>query len=177
MIRRAVAIAFVLAVGAVFAAPASATKGDTVKFQETYAIPDDLADVEDLGELNHGCFGGLYTLVDGTFKKKVTTTFFPTEEAWNQEEPGATMTVIGKNSYNGLWDVDVDSAARFELQDNNINYEFRFGIANPDEPESGSFSWKGSFVERSTGEVAEWWNFNVTFDATGETGTTDGTCS
>ncbi len=176
MTRYAVAIAFMLMVGAVFAAPASATTGDTVKFQQRYSIPDDLAEVEDLGELNIPCSGGNYTLVDGTFKKKVTATFVPNEEAWNQGEAGATMTVVGRNTYNGLWDVD-NTDARYELRDSTLRYEFTVGANPDDEPESFRFRWAGRFVERDTGDIVEWFNFDVTFDDAGEAAIIEGTCS
>lgn len=174
--KRALAIALTLLMGVLLAAPASAKQGDEMKFQQTYSIPDDVGEVEDLGELNHGCSGGLYTLVDGTFKKKVATTFLPSEEAWNEGAEGATMTVAGLNRYSGLWDVDADQDARFELRDNNIHYEFTFGAEDPEEPESGNVHWRGMFIDSDTGEIAEWWNFHVTFDDSGETGVAEGTC-
>lgn len=174
MRRRLFVLALTLLVGVALAVPASAKTGDVTKLKETYSIPEDLAEVEDPGELNHGCSGGLYTLVDGTFKKKTTTIFHPSEQAWNEGADGATMTLIGTYGFRGLWDVDGDPGARFELRANNPRFEFTFDI-------DGSFwmhwQWKGRFIDSETGAVAEWWDFDVTGNDDGVSGVSDGTCA
>ena len=170
--RRTSILGLVLLLVVIIAVPASAKQGDVTKTNETYSIPQDLGLIDDLGELNHGC-GGLYTLVDGTFKKKATTTYFPSEEAWLAGETGATMTNSGTNKYVGLWDNDEQLGALFNLDDDNIRYTFASGT---DGSEWGSLKWSGSFTNVVTGEVTAWWNFDVSWENGVEVGIVEGTC-
>jgi hypothetical protein len=155
------------------AAPISAKQGDVVKFKETYSIPEDLADVGDLGQLNIACSGGHYTLVDGMFKQKVTTIFYPSEAAWLAGEAGATMTWSGMNTYTGLWNVDTDPEARFKLRDNNPHFEFTFGT---DGSETTLGRWSGRFIDTDSGTVVDWWEWNGSVVDGVLIGTWDGTC-
>lgn len=158
MKRLPVLVLVLLVVGGI-AAPTSAKKVDEVKFNAVYSVPKDLGAIEDLGELNIGCAGGEYTLVDGKFKKTTTTVFYPSEEAWEAGETGATVTVSGVNRYKGLWDVSADLEARFDLESDDLRYEFTFGT---DGSESAHFERSGQFIDPDSGAVVEWWDINWT---------------
>lgn len=171
--RRLSILSLILLVVVTIAVPASAKPGDVTRTNVRYSIPEDLDLIDDLGELNHGCSGGLYTLVDGTFHKKVTTTYYPSEEAWNQGDPDSSMMIGAKLVYNGLWDVDSDPEARFELRDNNIRYDF---TAGPGDLLVFIISWDGRFVDTETGEVVEWWSGSFVTIGDEITETFEGTC-
>lgn len=172
--RRVLVLCLVVLVVGGIAAPTLASQGVVEKIKETYSIPEDLAEIEDPGELNHGCSGGEYTLVDGVFKKSVTTVYSPSAEAWLAGDSGATMTVSGKLKHTGLWNVDTQPEARFDLRGNNLRYEAVFGT---DGSETVHFEWSGRFVDAASGVAVEWWEIDATFVDGVLSGTWDGTCS
>jgi hypothetical protein len=168
-----VLLAVLFALLTAFAAPATAESGDKVKTREVFSIPEDLALIEDPGELNHGCSVGLYTLVDGTMTKKVTSIYSPSLDAWEQQLPGATLTQRAEGFLRGVFDNDATENLYGLKQNGKIRVSFTFDT-------SGGFfahwEWTGEFFDLATGEVSDWWVFDVYTDGITATGISDGTC-
>jgi len=153
------------------AAPLAAADGEKIKQKDVFHVPAEVPD--DLGELNHGCAGGLYTLIEGTYVRKITTVYSPSQEAWDAGDPNATLSITGTGSYKGVWD-NSENDRMYELRAHGpIRYSYT-------EDTAGNFifgfDWTGSYVDIETGEVADWWDWDWYSDEVTAWGVRDGTC-
>ncbi len=176
---------------------ASADDTERAKDKTTYEVVDGVSTPDIFeGDLNASeCFNEdgsqrEYRFWDGTLKVKQTTTYSPSQAAFDAGVAGATMSVTATSTYKGLWDRNGSEQATYEIRGRDRVLELSATwVVNDDGSitESIGFVTSFEFLDATTGmSTGDYYSVDGVFttiyhlngdvDFLGFEGTNDGTC-